>query len=229
MIVTVCRTLNEERNIEAFCREYSKISDLILIADGGSEDRTVELAERFSRVRVADFDERVEKDGVWRNPHGRHLNFMFDWAIDEGAEWIIYDDCDSLPNWTLKQVLPQIVRLETQVLMVKRLYLYKDEGHFSEMAAAGYAKWAWRVRNGGVTVYADESDPWAHHMHFPADARETILYEPCCLIHTSYPDDEEIERKAAFYKIAKSIPEGSRWDPLEFGGAIDPLPEWAVL
>ena len=142
-IITVCRTLNEERNIELFCKEHSKIADTILICDGGSEDRTIELAERFKKVQVVPFTKKVHKGAFWRNPHGLHLNFMFDWAIDEGAEWIIYDDCDSVPNKYLKETLPKYFTSSAyDTIMVRRLYLYKDEGHFPQMSEAGYARWA---------------------------------------------------------------------------------------
>lgn len=226
LIVTVCRTLNEERNITRFCWNYQQISDVILICDGGSDDRTVQLASKFSKVVVEPFQEQVRRGNVWRNPHGRHLNFMFDWAIQNGAEWIIYDDCDSIPNATLKRLLPGFMELQAEVLKVKRLYTYKNDGYFPQMSDAGYAKWAWRAE---LSVRASEDDPWAHEMIFPPTGRELTLFEPCCLLHYSYPSDEEIARKAEFYKVAKSMPDDLDWEPLEFGGEIEPLPEWAVI
>lgn len=226
-IVTVCRTLNEERNIELFCEEYSKISDLILIVDGGSEDKTIELAEGFDKVMVANFIPRVERDGVWRNPHGLHLNYMFYWAIAEGAEWIIYDDCDSLPNAHLKEVLPEhFGNPDVSVIKVRRLYVYKDEGHFPEMSEAGFAKWAWRTT---LRVGASEKDAWHHHMLFEETDKCVQIDFPSCLLHYSWPDDEEIARKAAFYKIAKSMQEGQKWSPPLFGGKLEDLPEYAKL
>lgn len=225
-IVTVCRTLNEERNIELFCEEYSKISDLILIVDGGSEDKTIELAESFDKVKVANFIPRVEKDGIWRNPHGLHLNYMFYWAIAQGAEWIIYDDCDSLPNANLKKALPKYFgNPDIETIMVRRLYIYKDEGHFPEMTEVGFAKWAWRTN---IRVRASEKDPWNHHMEH-GDGACMRIEAPCCLLHYSWPDDEEIERKAAFYKIAKSMEDGQKWSPPLFGGKLEALPEYAKL
>ena len=86
-IVATCRTLNEEKNIERFCMSYTWV-DKVLIADGGSTDRTKEIANLFYNVEVRDFSERVERNGVWRNPHGKHINFLIDWAKEEGA-WIV--------------------------------------------------------------------------------------------------------------------------------------------
>lgn len=224
-IITVCRTLNEERNIELFCEEYSKISDRILIVDGGSEDKTIELAEGFDKVKVATFAPRVYRDDIWRNPHGLHLNYMFYWAIAEGAEWIIYDDCDSVPNAHLKKAVPEYFKNpNVDSIMVRRLYIYKNEGHFPKMTEAGSAKWAWRAN---IKVRASETDPWNHHMKFRGGGTSVRIETPCCLLHHSWPDDEEIERKAAFYRIAKKMPEHQKWHPNVFGGKMEALPEYA--
>lgn len=222
-VIAVCRTLNEEANIERFCREYSKIADRILIADGGSSDRTVEIAQTFDKVTVEMFTKRVNRGSVWRNPHGEHINFMIRWAENHNADWIIYDDCDSIPNRGLKQALPSAFELTFDMIGVRRLYLFKDEGYFHDMSYAGYAKWAWRSH---VKVRADESDPWVHHMEAPPVDSVLYLEEPCCLLHYSWPDDAEIERKAKFYAVAKEAPD---WHPENFGGEVRPLPEWAVL
>lgn len=232
-VVTVCRTLNEERNIAKFCEEYSKISDAILIVDGGSEDRTIEIAMTFEKVLVAGFLDRVYREGIWRNPHGLHLNRMFDWAMAMGAEWIIYDDCDSLPNKHMKENLYiHLNNPKCQMVGVKRLYLYKDEGYFPNLNTPnGYAKWAWRA---SVDVRAEEEDPWQHEMRFPPpDPDNPYWYQkmdfPSALLHYSFPDDEEIERKRKFYRVAKKIPDHGEWNPKLFGGEIEELPEWAIL
>ena len=223
-IITVCRTLNEERNIERFCEEYGKISNKILIADGGSEDRTIEIAESFDKVKVKIFDERVEKGGIWRNPHGKHINFMIDWAKEAGADWIIFDDCDSVPNKYLKEVIPpEFSNPALGMLMAQRLYLYKDGECFPRMCT-GLGLWAWRVN---VNVRASEEDPWNHLMEMPNDVAKGPIMEPRVLLHYSWPDDEEIQRKAAFYRIAKDMK--SDWHPLIFGGGLAPIPEWAIL
>jgi hypothetical protein len=229
MIIAVCRTLNEERNIERFCTEYSKIVDRIMICDGGSEDNTINLTRQFSKVVVVPFEKRVKKKDLagnkaWRNPHGEHINFMIDWARKEGAEWIIFDDCDSVPNKYLKESGPPEFGSSLGVLKVRRLYLYKEGSYFPQLSNAGLGLWAWRAN---VNVRASEEDPWKHHMDIPKSAAEGLIDEPRCLLHYSFPDDEEIERKAAFYRIAKDME--MDWHPRIFGGPITTLPEWAVL
>jgi hypothetical protein len=95
----------------------------------------------------------------------------------------------------------------------------------------GFAKWAWRT---DLKVRASEEDPWQHTMKFPEPDPENAYWFakldfPHCLLHYSFPDDEEIERKREFYTVAKKIPKHGEWNPMQFGGEVKPLPEWAVL
>jgi hypothetical protein len=45
-IFVVVRTRDEERRIAQFCEAY-KDADMILVADGGSVDKTKEIASRY--------------------------------------------------------------------------------------------------------------------------------------------------------------------------------------
>lgn len=224
MIITVCRTRNEERNIERFCTEYSKISDRIMICDGGSEDETIDLAKKFGKVTVVPYKERAIRKDVWRNPHGKHMNFMFDWAKSEGASWIIFDDCDSVPNKQMKEAAPEaFANPDYHMVKIQRVYLYKTTLYFPKMSNAGFGIWAWRSH---VNVRASEDDPWVHHMEIPKEAPFIILQKPNALLHYSFPDDEEIQRKKEFYQKAKNL---SDWNPLHFGGDLATIEEeWMV-
>src|SRR5690349_6931588 len=99
-ICVAVRVRDEERNIERFCANYAW-ADSILIADGGSQDKTKELALQYPNVKIRDFHEQVlMKHKMVRNPHGQHLNFLIDWAFaEDGADWIIMDDADCFPNY----------------------------------------------------------------------------------------------------------------------------------
>ncbi len=76
---------------------------------------------------------------------------------------------------------------------------------------------------------AIEDDPWEHQMKHELNRKEAIIDFPNCLLHNSFPHDEEIARKAAFYRIAKQMPGHQIWHPSRFGGRIEPLPAWAIL
>ncbi len=47
------------------------------------------------------------------------------------------------------------------------------------------------------------------------------------LLHYSWPDKHEVERKMAFYKTAKD--QGDVAHPFTFGGELADLPDWAIL
>jgi len=72
--VALVRTKNEERNIERFCFSYS-LADAVLVADGGSTDNTIEIANSFHNVKVKHYKEKLIRNELWRNPHGKHINF----------------------------------------------------------------------------------------------------------------------------------------------------------
>ena len=85
-IITTTRVRNESKNIERFCKAYWWV-DKILIADGGSEDNTLLLANQFPNVKTENFKVKIYgENNLWRNPHGRHMNFLFTWAKREGAD-----------------------------------------------------------------------------------------------------------------------------------------------
>lgn len=129
-IVVIARTRNEERNISRFCHAYSW-ADTIIVADGGSTDRTVSLAHRFQNVTIRRYPERVKKlnSDEWRNPHGRHINYMIHEAEKLDADWIIFDDVDCFPTHYLRSNARRwIESTDKQFLFVNRIYAYgKDK------------------------------------------------------------------------------------------------------
>ncbi len=60
-IIATTRTKNEEENIERFCRSYidTGLADLVLIADGGSDDDTVAIAESVPNYMLKENGRRV--------------------------------------------------------------------------------------------------------------------------------------------------------------------------
>lgn len=228
-IVTIVRTLNEERNIARFLRGYVGWVDQVLVADGGSEDRTVEIANRFPRTQVREFHEYVTHErGTRRNPHGKHIQFLVDWALEEGAGWILFDDCDCVPNWRLRKYGRRLLTETTlNVAFAVRLYLWGHGPlHFPKLAQVGGdgkwtpSLWGWRA-DARVQVVDDD---WHTKLVYPTDRRLDI-YPPYCLLHRPWPDEEEVDRKTKFYHGAQ-LPHFEH--PLKFGGPLADLPEWAV-
>lgn len=226
-VVVAIRTRNEEMNIERFCKSYDW-ADMILVADGGSEDRTKELANQFPNVSIRDFGERIQmENGHWRNPHGRHLNFLIDWATGEGADYIIHDDADSTPNSQL--ICHARNLLDTDFVFVTRLYLWGHDSYFPRMSLNSngsflHSLWAWKASTG---FRYTEEDPLKQEFNFLPDPSHSKNLEPpnYCLLHRFCPTPEIAERKTVFYRQSGEIP--GALHPLCYAGDISPLPDWA--
>lgn len=210
-IVAAVRTLNEARNVADFCAAYDW-ADMVLVADGGSTDETVRIAEHFPNVWVREFEERVDLgDGYLMNPQGQHLNFLIDWAVEEGTDWIVFDDCDCTPNPALKRDGREILEsVERPVVGAFRLHLWGSDQYFPkmslEMGEIGTSLWAWRP--GQYEIRGNDENDQLELVDVPPyddKARFNLDGPPYCLLHRSWPDEETIARKWAFYK-ARNIP-----------------------
>lgn len=226
-IIAVTKSLNEEHNIERFCRGYDW-ADLILVADGGSQDDTVALAQSFIKVRVRDFPLRVPMLGDptgFMNPEPQHLNFIIDWAIEEEADWIILDGCDCWPNPTLKREARRILETSPQPsVWLHRLYIWGDDEYFPKYNIC-HSMWAWRpaelpIRWEEKTLSCFDSEMIGGDLSLAI-----FLDEPYCCLHYCFPDEEEVAAKMARYKAWGHDlvhPLKSIYAPSE------PLPEWAL-
>lgn len=227
----MARSRDEEKNIERFCSAYNW-ADEILIADGGSEDRTMELALKFQNVSVKSFDERIQmENGLWRNPHGKHINFLIQWAEDCGADWIIFDDMDSVPtNNKVGKLLQEDsgTTYSYDYIQMTRLYLWRDGKYFPKLSQDSnknwtHALWAWKANK---HLRYKEDDPIVQEFVFiPNENFLNIVPEFSCLLHYSWVDDIELKKKLDFYRKSGQYPD--MLHPLEFGGNLEVLPEWA--
>jgi len=231
-VVVAVRTRNEEANIERFCRAYAW-ADAILVADGGSLDHTMDLASAFANVTVTEFGERVwSASGLWRNPHGRHINFVIDQAAALDPDWLIFDDCDCVPNAHLRKDARRVFqsasltsRPDTKsTVFAYRLFLGERETYYPDLNAPGQTLWAWRPSL--VTIRAQEENPWVQWMTgIPGTKRRTLLAEPYVLLHRVWPDEATITRKLDFYRRTGEIPNANH--PSQFAGRAVPIPTWA--
>jgi len=226
-IVTLVRTRNEERNIERFIRCYQDWVDLILVADGGSEDNTKELAGQFKKVKVRDFKERVEcENNIWGNPEGKHINFLIDWAEkEEEADWLIRDDCDCFPTKALQADGRRLIETSPHnYIYFNRLYTYHQTHYFPKLNRPGTSLWSWKA---GL-LRADDVD-FAAGFSSLREVRKGSRLElsfPYAGLHCFAPDDGEIERKLRFYRDSGLSP--TMLHPLDFGGKLELLPDWAI-
>lgn len=235
LVATVCRVVNESAHIKRFLSHYSEISDVILLADGGSTDDTLELARKYRKVRIRHFSERVERNGIWRNPEGKHLNFMADWAAKAGADWIIMDDCDSAPNKELRssRALRSLMKNELlDVIKVPRMYLWGTDKWFPELSGMHDPKrgdwtglWAFRPNK----IKWSEINPYANELTNPQLEGLNVerLQFPNALLHYFCLNEELVQRKLAFYRDSEQVPNMPH--PLDSCGPVEDLPVWAEL
>lgn len=235
-IVVCVRTRDEEHRIAQFCEAY-KDADLILVADGGSIDKTKEIASKFPNVVIKDFPGRTQLDnGYWRNNDSDHANWLFNWAYQYEPAWIIYDDCDCRPNYLLKEYYKDILwDTAEDVVMVTRFYLWGLDKHFPYLAKPEVnhsyfepSLWAWsgKLRLETVDVppaYTFKIDGKDIH-DFHSDARTRDIMPPFALMHFSWDDPIRVEEKIKVYRESGLIP--TQQHPLDFGGPLENLPWW---
>lgn len=223
--IVVCRTRNEARNIGRFCQAH-QWADSILIADGGSTDATLDIARTFPNVQVDYFPHKVFNGDYWRNPHGKHINFMIDWALSEGADWIIFDDCDCVPALDLQQNIRGLLSdTDKKVVQLYRLYVWGSDEYFPKLNETGQSLWGWRA---DVPVRALEDDPWSHDIAPVWNAGDVLnLEHPHTCLHYFCPDEATTIRKLEFYRNSGEQPEALH--PLKGCGDLAQLPDWAKM
>lgn len=223
-IVVLVRTLNEERNIEKFCQRYS-FCDEIIISDGGSTDRTVEIAKTFDNVTVHDFHIRIpfpNGEGYYTH-EGKQINGLIRNAVERGADWVIYEDCDCYPNFQLGDSAREILdNDDVWKVMAYRLYIYKRRYYFPDLNKPGQGLWAWRPDK--VKVVCDETKDRHRDMAQDEVPDHTLwVNEPLVLLHNYAQDDEHIKEKLEFYRKL-GIPVKH---PKKTSGKLKKLPKWA--
>ena len=153
-IIVLVRTLNEEKNIVPYCTHYAW-ADKIMIADGGSTDQTIPLAAAFPKtehveVEIRPFEIQIPTVGGlglgFMNPEPEHINFLISWGESEGADWLVFDDCDCWPNPTLERQARAAFEWarDKSIIMLYRLYMYGEDHYFPKMNIPGQSIWAWR-------------------------------------------------------------------------------------
>lgn len=229
-IGVIVRSRDEEHRVVQFCAAYEN-ADKILIADGGSVDRTKELAKEFANVEIRDFTGRTQMEkGYWRNNDSDHVNFLIAWANEYDFDFILWDDMDCRPNYLARQNYRRILEEMTEdFLLIRRLYLWGLDEHFPMMANAGASLWGWK---GTVDFWTVDVPPAFTFRvgdvpiaNLAKDCNVKILKYPYCLLHFSWDDSERVKEKIKIYRESGLIPK--QLHPLSFAGPLAPLPEFA--
>lgn len=227
-VVVMCCTLNEERNIERYCEVYSRFADTIVICDGGSIDRTVELAEGFAKVQVVHFEGLMHFHGYPWTPLGKHHNFAYEAAMEHNPDWIITDECDSIPTLELQMAARlKMHKSEMDIIGVGRIYILGDDEYYPALSLTGYFAWAHRPDKADGSYW--EGNHKAHrreNIPHPHTGLWQYLNQPLGLLHYGWPDEETIAYKTAQKRASGSLPVHGTPVPSN-AGTLVPLPEWA--
>lgn len=228
-IVLALNVLNEEKNIARILSAYNGWVDKTIIVDGGSTDKTIEIANGFDGVHIMHYPAYgTALDGSMLNNITEQVKYLIDWADDLNADWIVYDDCDCVPNYLLREQGKYHIENSTfTTIFVPRLYIYGQDKYFPNMTMDINGKyipslWAWNAS------YALEFEDSLRHLtikNLPNHAR-TEIYPPYCLLHYFAPDEETIQRKM---EMQRKLVGHDVQHPLQFGGKLEDLPEWARL
>lgn len=220
-IITIVRTLNEESNIKRFCESYLWV-DKLIIADGGSTDKTIEIASTYKNVEIYNFLDIIKTGNFISNPRGKHINFLIDLAKKNNPDWIIFDDCDCVPTVTLQKEGRAILESCSESLVhAYRLYIYGYDKYAPELNIPGQSLWAWKSN---VDVQAIENNPLWFEMHIPKESVLNLDY-PHSLLHYCWPSEEVIQMKRSYYGETGEMPKDSV-HPFQLYRFIN-LPDWA--
>lgn len=234
MKICVCiRTYQEEKNIRQCCEAY-QFADKILIADGGSTDNTVSIAKEYPKVKVREYLTKVKcKGGIWRNPDGPHINFLLDWADEEGADWVIEQDCDQRPNSHLKKYIRGIMETtDKDYILVTQLFLWGKDQYFPQLSTQPnwmQGLWAWRA---STHLRVIDHMP---HFEFTLDGQNSFdvnksdkverLMPPYCFMHFGWQTEQQVNDHIIYYRTSGLIE--NMLHPRQFAGRLEPKPEWA--
>lgn len=229
-IIAMVRTKNETKNIARFIECYLQAGvDEIIVSDAGSEDDTVFIAKSYDKVKVIHYDERVKmENGLWRSPNGAHWNFIIDHAIADGADWLLHEDADSVPNKCLQDTLRITLGIlsdnETKVAMAYRIYMWGDNQYFPDLNKPGQNLFAFTPDSG---IRFKEGHPWHTDLVDRGPLKNAYKFEkPEVLLHYFCPDIETTEKKMKFYIDSGQIP--GYLHPLESCGRLSKIKPWMV-
>jgi glycosyltransferase involved in cell wall biosynthesis len=231
-ISVIVRIHNEERNLEKFVKAYHDWVDHIFIQDDNSdsEDYIWNVIDEYPKTKLDFYDDKrivTSNKNVTRAYHHIQLNQLIDSAKQVESDWIILDDCDSVPNKHLREGGRQIIEAcPLDFVYVTRITFYKDLGYFPEFStpkgSTGHCLWAWRANKGFRFI-----DNGCNAQRFDRIDSKRIykLNPPYVLLHYPWPSDEVILQKRERYTAIYGE-EYSRFDPLMFAGKLDKKIPW---
>jgi glycosyltransferase involved in cell wall biosynthesis len=226
-VIVAARSLNEEHNVKDFCENHS-FADRIIIADGGSTDNTVEIAETFDNVEVIYFDWKMKfDDGSFMNPEGPHFDFTYRAAKSYDPDWIIWQGMDHRINSALRRDIFKLLDECThEIFYARMIYVWKGDQYFHGLSyAGGYYPLAFHRR---CEVRANNDvGPCNLERIIPKRPKDVFVDNPYCVLHHSWPNEKIIQEKLRRYE---------KWGrPMKYPtesksfGKLMPIEDWMIV
>lgn len=222
-IVVATRCRNEEMNIPSFMQGYG-FADQIVVSDGGSIDRSVEMLLSYPKVKLVFFDKTETIEGETWNPDNQHANFVLKAALALEPDWLILDDMDCHPNKFLRDNARTILEnCGMSQVNVYRIYMWGDEQWFPQMNNYFHPQWkslwAWKPKD--INVRADETK--RHGTYIGISNVYFGIEPPMCLLHKSWCPDTIEAKMARYNKLGIEMRH-----PIQSCGPVQKIEEWMV-
>ncbi|MCX6793799.1 MAG: glycosyltransferase family 2 protein [Candidatus Gottesmanbacteria bacterium] len=172
---------NEEKNLEACLASVRQLADEIVVVDGGSADRTVEIAKKFTTNVICT-----------GNPAIFHINKQKALDVCTG-DWILQLDADEIITEGLKKEILEVIH--DTGLKMNGYYIPRKNyfwGHWMHKGGQ-YPDYVMRLVRRGKAHFPAKSV----HEQIEVDGKAGYLIHP--MYHISYRSKEEYWRKADAY------------------------------
>ena len=191
-------TTNNEDTIAACVTHLLSICDEVVVADGGSTDRTVEIAEAIPNTRVV--------HRPWDGNYAAQRNFAMDAAR---GEWLLSLDTDELFGLKALKWIPRLIRIPCMNwYSIPRLWLVEVDGAVKYIASKPYYRGRqYRLlRNKPDIRYLNRE---GNQVHERLNKSALGFGRPLRFIHMFHYDflmRSRQEREAKFERYMKSLP-----------------------
>lgn len=172
-------TYNEEENIKK-CLESVKWVDEIVIVDGFSTDRTVEICKEYT-------------DKIYQRENVSNLNINKSYGFKEAlSEWILYLDADERVSPELAQEIREVLSREDKFVAYK---MPRKNYYFGRWLKHGgnYPDRQLRLFRRGKAYFE------CRHVHEKLQIEGEIGYLQYPLLHFTYPTISHYLKKFDFY------------------------------
>jgi len=222
-VIVAVRCLNEEKHINRFLRQYS-FADLIVVSDGGSTDKSIDILSGKEGVELVHFDGGETVNGEFWNTDAPHMNFVLDRAKSYNPDWLIFDDMDSTPNRNLKEGARGFLEsCDKPQVNAFRLYMWGEDEYFPYMNRnfdLDYTSlWAWKPSE--IDIRADLNV--RHGTFLGVTGDHCDILPPLVLLHRSWSPDTIDEKVERYNRIGLVM-----HHPKVFAGEPVPLPDYAM-